>query len=258
MLFDSGSAVNCVSKQTYDKYFLHSIVSEDEIILKGYNGSIFRPLGYFIVCLKYNCIVKPTKFYVISNGGPSILGREWIKNFGLKLQLVSIIARVGGGSDGGAGFTQANNPDRENIAKKLTQKYPEVFSDKIGRYRYSRVPLFLKPYTKPVFCRLRPVPWAYKEEMEKELDRMVKENILTPVQSSDWATPLVVIVKENGKLRLCGDYKSTVNRYLTRTFVHFQRMMKYFQSFITESTLRNSICQMRTTNLSWRMAQKKY
>lgn len=113
MLFDSGSAVNCVSKQTYDKFFSHSIVSEDQTILKGYNGSIFRPMGYFIVSVKYNGIVKPTKFYVISNGGPSILGREWIKNFGLKLQLVSSIARVGGGSDRGAGFTQTYDSDRD-------------------------------------------------------------------------------------------------------------------------------------------------
>lgn len=132
------------------------------------------------------------------------MGREWIKNFGLKLQLVSSIARVGGGSGGGAGFTQTYDSDRDNMAKKLIQKYPDVFSDKIGRYRYSRVLLFLKPDAKPVFCRPRPVPWAYKEEMEKELDRMVKENILTPVQSSDWATPY----------HLCGDYKSTVNKYL--------------------------------------------
>ena len=62
----------------------------------------------------------------------------------------------------------------------------------------------------PKFCRARTVPYAFRKKVENELDRLEKENVIQKVEHSDWATPIVVVPKTNG-VRLCGEFKVTIN-----------------------------------------------
>ena len=48
-----------------------------------------------------------------------------------------------------------------------------------------------------------------------ELDRLEKEGIIEAVRFSDWAAPIVPVVKRDGSVRICGDFKLTVNRATT-------------------------------------------
>ena len=43
------------------------------------------------------------------------------------------------------------------------------------------------------FHRARPVPYALQEKVNQELDRMLRERVIRPVEKRDWATPVVVI-----------------------------------------------------------------
>lgn len=72
----------------------------------------------------------------------------------------------------------------------------------------------LKENVKPVFCKPRPVLFAMRGKIEKEIDRLIANKIIEPVESSEWATPIVPVVKSNGDIRVCGDYKVTVNPQL--------------------------------------------
>ena len=64
----------------------------------------------------------------------------------------------------------------------------------------------------PRFFKARPVAYALREKIETELDRLVKEGTIEPVEFSEWATPIVPIVKEDGTIGICGDYKQTINQ----------------------------------------------
>ncbi|XP_045474987.1 uncharacterized protein LOC123680910 [Harmonia axyridis] len=112
-----------------------------------------------------------------------------------------------------------------NVKKEEMEMYysktklgPE-FPEKKSKHGYERK-LFEKKRTTecdvcegsiPKFFKPRPIAFALKEKVEKEIDRLVEENILTPVDYSDYATPIVPVLKSNGSVRICGDYSVTLN-----------------------------------------------
>ena len=48
--------------------------------------------------------------------------------------------------------------------------------------------------------------------MEAELDKLQSDGVISPVTFSKWAAPIVPVVKSDGKIRICGDYKLTINQ----------------------------------------------
>ena len=43
------------------------------------------------------------------------------------------------------------------------------------------------------------------------LDRLVEKGVLQKTDYSDWAAPIVPVPKSDGSIRICGDYKVTIN-----------------------------------------------
>ena len=74
--------------------------------------------------------------------------------------------------------------------------------------------LQVKSDAKPVFHRPRSVPYAIKEPIEKELERLEWVGIIEKVEHSEWAAPIVHVPKGEGQIRVCWDYKVTVNANL--------------------------------------------
>ena len=62
------------------------------------------------------------------------------------------------------------------------------------------------------YTKARPVAFALRPKIEEELGRLQSLGVIESVQFSDWAAPIVPVVKDDGSVRICGDYKVTVNR----------------------------------------------
>src|SRR5690606_34036830 len=54
--------------------------------------------------------------------------------------------------------------------------------------------------------------YSLTDAIEEEIRSLVKDDVLEKVESSDWATPIVVVPKSNNRVRICGDFKVTVNK----------------------------------------------
>ncbi|XP_054259955.1 uncharacterized protein K02A2.6-like [Macrosteles quadrilineatus] len=60
----------------------------------------------------------------------------------------------------------------------------------------------------------RPIPYSLKQKVETELERLETAGIITKTDNSEWGTPIVPVMKPNGEIRICADYKVTVNRQI--------------------------------------------
>ena len=80
--------------------------------------------------------------------------------------------------------------------------------------RHFKATLKLLPDVQPKFHRPRPVPFALKEAVERELDRLEEAGVIEKVTHCEWAAPVVVVPKKNGTVQLCGDYKVSINQAL--------------------------------------------
>ena len=58
------------------------------------------------------------------------------------------------------------------------------------------------------------VPLMIREIMETELDRIVATSVIKQDYFSEWASPIVPVLKRNDQVRICDDFKQTVNPVL--------------------------------------------
>ena len=96
----------------------------------------------------------------------------------------------------------------------MMHRHQELFSEGLGTVKPYEATLQVQLEAKPRFFNPRPIPFSIKDAIGKEVDRLEQQGILKKVSSSDWAAPIMAILKKDGKYRICSDYKVTVNQVL--------------------------------------------
>lgn len=94
----------------------------------------------------------------------------------------------------------------------LLYKYANtVFEPGLGKASKCTAQLTLKPDSQPKACKLRTIQYALQPKIEAALAKMEEEGSIEKVEHSEWATPIVPLIKPDGTVRVCGDYKVTLN-----------------------------------------------
>ena len=93
----------------------------------------------------------------------------------------------------------------------LYEEFSDVFTERLGKCEKMVAELFVEPGVRPVFRPSRPVPYSMIELLDAELKRLEESEIISKVNYSAWAAPIVAVRKPNGSLRLCGDFSTGLN-----------------------------------------------
>ncbi|XP_034561964.1 uncharacterized protein K02A2.6 [Notolabrus celidotus] len=197
MQIDTGSRASLVSHKIYVKFMKHLPLRPSDTVFRAYTGHKVKMKGMTDVLVECNGQTVRLPVYVTKGNYPAILGRVWLKKIRLDWQEIRKLSQ------------------ESSKLQAILEKNEEVFRDELGSMKGITVKLHIKTDSKPVFLKPRPVPYAIRPKVEADLDALVKNGVLEPVKTSEWATPIVPVPKKDGGIRTCGDFKVTLNPVLT-------------------------------------------
>ncbi|XP_054710970.1 uncharacterized protein K02A2.6-like [Uloborus diversus] len=216
MQIDTGSEYSIISLNKFKKLKLNCIESKPAPILKSYTNNDLKIVGNYDVPVIYlnKCYSLPLIVVDCHNDNkPILLGRKWIKI--LKIKIDDCINMV---FDKNVNFDNASS-----TVEYFKHKYPNCFNlnDATGILGVP-INIAMKSETIPIFCKSRPVPYALRNLVDKELDTLINNGVLYPVGHSKWAKPIVAVPKLDGNgreaVRICGDFSLTVNKFCETQF----------------------------------------
>lgn len=195
MEIDTGAAVTLISQAMQESHFPTAKLDRPTLTLHTYTAQPIKLVGQMTVQVRYQGYVGQHILYVVSGQGPSLLGRDWLSHIRLNWASIKLLA---------AG-------DCAPAVRELTDRFADVFQGGLSTMQQICATLSLKEGATPQFHRPRPVPFAIRDAVGRELDRLEEAGILRKVEHSEWTASIVPVPKKDGAIRLCGDYKVTIN-----------------------------------------------
>ena len=193
MEIDTGASFSVISYNTYDNNFKSIPLEDTKISLKTYSGEKLKIHGIVGVDVRYEEQVAHLPLLVVGVDGPSLMGRDWLAVFRLNWKEIYYV---------------------ENCSiQSVLQRFTDVFKEGLGTLKGYEAKIHINPDVVPRFCKARTVPYALRARVEDELERLVELGVIEPVQFADWAAPIVPVLKsDKSSIRICGDFKITINR----------------------------------------------
>lgn len=190
MEVDTGASTTIINTGCYRK-LQHAVPLDKQNLpdLKTYSGEIFQPCGRIRVQVRYEKRTYTLECLVVDGPGPNLLGRDWLKYIQLN-------------------WATLHKVDTDDFNKQ----FPELFKDGLGELKDTEAKLYIDEQVPPRCFKPRVVPFALRGKVDVELERLQEEGVIRPVEFSEWAAPIVPVLKSNGSIRICGDYKLTVNK----------------------------------------------
>ena len=193
MELDTGAGVTLIDEHTYKQMRDRPKLTACPVRLRSYTGELIPVLGEFVTDVQYNgASHRELPVVVVKGSAPCLLGRNWLERMKICWSEVHAL--------------------RAPPMERLKRKYPTVFSSQLGRLKNVKVKLDIDSSVAPKFCKARSLPFAYKSRVEAQLDADIKSGVLVPIRDSRWAAPIVPVVRADGKIRVCANFKLTANR----------------------------------------------
>lgn len=192
MELDTGASVSVMSADKFHGACPNVSPEPSNVFLRGFSGELEQVKGKANVHVKYKGHEEVLPLFITTGPSPTLLGRNWFRALGLTFEGLETVNKL---TDVGT----------------LISQFSGVFEEGLGTFRGISAKILVPADAPPKFCKPRPLPFALRDGVTQELNRLQREGIIEPVKTSDWAAPIVPVLKKDGRVRICGDFKVTVN-----------------------------------------------
>ena len=216
MEVDTGASASIISEETYQNLWPmrgRPPLRSSHTRLRTYTGEELETKGSITVTVEYDGQKEILSLLVVAGTGPSLLGRDWLHKIRLDWKSLYRLQAMPSTS-----------------LRAVLDRHGEVFRDELGRAKGVTATIQVDPKVRPRFFKPRTIPYALKAKVDQELARLERADVIEPIQYSDWAAPIVPVLKRDGSVRICGDYKVTVNRASTIDTYPLPRVNDLFAS----------------------------
>ena len=191
---DTGAATSLINEETYRNLWENPpVLQPAHECLRSYMGEKIPLLGSTRVNIKYGDQSADVQVLVVQGKRANLFGRDWLKEI-----------RLDWGSIMKVGSTELED---------TLNKYSDVFREELGELKDTQVKIDITVPAQPRFYKHRNIAYALRERVESELERLDKQGVIEPVKYSEWAAPIVPVLKsDQSSVRICGDYKMTINQ----------------------------------------------
>lgn len=204
MEIDCGASVSVMSKRRYLSKFDNPLHSYSEPLMVV-NGSKLKIEGEATVSVKFNGKEALMQLLVLDceNDFYPLLGRTWLdifypdwrQFFTNSLQINSI-----------------NDESRRIAVDEFKNRFANVFTkDFSSPIKGYKAELVMKDVA-PIFRKAYDVPYRLKDKVSVYLDKLEREKVITPIDTSEWASPIIIVMKKNSEIRLVIDCKVSLNK----------------------------------------------
>lgn len=208
MIVDTGAAVSIIPASIFRKFFAREALQPTSAKLTTYLHEPITVLGTFHTTIRLASDPKrcASAHIFVVQSGIAIMGLDLIRSLGITIT---------GGKNGNESQTPSSDPPTPNAptftsnttAVDMRKQYPELFSEKVGLAKNYVDKVKVRPSVVPVQQKLRNLPFSVRDEVANELKRLKDAEIIKRIDASEWVSPLVVVYKKSGRVRLCVDLR---------------------------------------------------
>ena len=197
VLVDSGACANLLDKQTAEalkKTGLRVQPTERKLHAYGAGGKPIDLCGEMTIPVAVARDVEPRDclFYVYNGTATTLVGFSDSQALG--------VLHV-------KGCMPSSGNEVCSLKDVCMKDFPECFSG-LGKLKVSPIGIHVNPDVNPVSQPPRRIPFGYQDKVKAKLTELSNLGVIEAVEGpTGWVSPLVVVPKDNGEVRLCVDMR---------------------------------------------------